>query len=429
MAGLTKIEIPVDTKLKIKRRYTARGYKPKVALLFGKIFSAPKFAVLAGTLLVATLAAPALNRQLVLHAAPAPVGKADVGKAFWQAQMCQYCHGGQAEGAWGPDLAGRGLSEAQIKHALRQPYGLMPAYTETQVSDQTVADLQAFFFTLPKAEQFGPWRWQSPPAGAPEGQRLQSAFGCGQCHEPELAIPRRWLGGVGKDADFAYFSKQIYQHTEKYPQGRMGNFSKDRLPEMVLRVIYQFMLDAGFRAPINASLKASTRQGTNTTYILDVFNDGVTQRGLDAENVTIFLKIPPGTKFVSATGAGFKGVRPLAQLGLDPSIANTPGRFDPSPTPKLPERPKPDFSGDVAVWEVPRIAAAEKQIYTLTLSGPTAEIYTIPGPGPTGQVFRGFEGSTVYWAKPGMRMGPPQLVYRDLRLPDKGDQVAVTAVP
>jgi hypothetical protein len=36
----------------------------------------------------------------------------------------------------------------------------------------------------------------------------------------------------------------------------MGNFSEDRLPEMVLRVIYQFMLDAGFRAPINASLKA-----------------------------------------------------------------------------------------------------------------------------------------------------------------------------
>src|ERR1700732_1254719 len=128
MAGFTKIKITIDTKLKKKHRYTARGYKPKVALLFGKIFSAPKFAVLAGTLLVATLAAPALNPQLVLHAARAPVGKADVGKAFWQAQMCQYCHGVQAEGAWGPDLAGRELNEAQIKHALRQPYGLMPAY-------------------------------------------------------------------------------------------------------------------------------------------------------------------------------------------------------------------------------------------------------------------------------------------------------------
>jgi len=383
---------------------------------------------LAGALLAATLAAPSLTPQLILRAAPAPVGNANDGKAFWQAQMCQYCHGVQAEGAWGPDLAGRGISEAQMLRSLRQPYGLMPAYTETQVSEQTIANLLAYFSTLPRAEQFGPWRWQSPPAGAPEGQRLQSAFGCGQCHEPELAIPRRWVGGETKTADFDYFSKQIYEHTEKYPQGRMGNYSRERLPEMVLRVIYQFMLDVGLRAPINASLKAGPSEGANTTYTLNLFNDGVAEKGIDAEEVTIFLKIPPGAKFVGATGAGFAGVRPLAQLGIDPSIANTPGRFDPSHNPKLPQRTKPDLSGDVAVWKVPRIAAAEKQTYTLTLSGPAPEIYTIPGPGPTGQAFKGFEGSTVYWAKPGVRMGPPQLMYRDLRLPDKGDQVAVTAV-
>jgi len=303
----------------------------------------------------------------------------------------------------------------------------MPSYTETQVSDQMIANLQSYFATLPRAEEFGPWRWQAPPADAPEGQRLQSAFGCGQCHEPELAIPRRWVGGVDKNADFAYFAKQIYEHTDKYPKGRMGNFSKDRLPEMVLRVIYQFMLDTGLRAPVNASLRAGAMEGANTTYTLEVFNDGVAQKGTDAEDVTIFLKIPPENKFVSATGTGFQGVEPLAKLGIDPSIANTPGRFDPAPHPKLPERPKPNLSGDVAVWKVPRIAAAEKQIYTLTLSGPKAEIYTIPGPGPTGKILKGFEGSTVYWAKPGERMGPPQLMYRDLRLPDKGDQVAVTA--
>src|SRR5580693_5779667 len=114
-------------------------------LLFGKVFNAPKVAVLVGKLLVATLAAPVLGPQLALHAASTPSGNGEAGKGFWQAQMCQYCHGVQAEGAWGPDLAGRGLSEAQIKHALRQPYGLMPAYTEAQVSDQTIADLQAFF--------------------------------------------------------------------------------------------------------------------------------------------------------------------------------------------------------------------------------------------------------------------------------------------
>jgi mono/diheme cytochrome c family protein len=381
-------------------------------------------AVHVGILAAMLLTAPAL-KEFQLRGEPASAGRADAGKTFWNAQMCQYCHGVQAEGAWGPDLAGRGLTEAQIRHALRQPYGLMPAYTETQVSDQTIANLEAFFATLPRAEQFGPWRWRNPPDDAPEGQRLQSAFGCGQCHEPELAIPRRWLGGVGKDADFVYFEKQIYQHTDKYPGGRMGNFSKERLPEMVLREIYQFMLDAGFRAPINASLSASPRQSANTQYTLTVFNDGVAKRGLDAEEVTIFIRIPQGTTFVSATGNGFKGVLPLGRLGLEPAIPNTPGRFDPSG--KLPERDKPDVSGDVAVWEVPRIAAAEKQTYTLTLAGPTAQIYTLAGPGPTGKVFKGFEGSAVYWARPGVRMGPPLLSYRDLRLPDKGDQVAISA--
>ncbi len=408
-------DMKVKMNIKTSHPEIARGHRLKMKSHLQK----------AALFVLVALAAPAFNIRFALHAAAAPMGKADAGKAFWQAQMCAYCHGVQAEGAWGPDLAGRGLSEAQIKHALREPYGLMPLYTPTQVSDQTIADLQAFFATLPKAEQFGPWRWQSPPADAAVGQRLQSAFGCGQCHEPELAIPRRWLGGVGKDADFTYFQKQIYEHTDKYPQGRMGNFSRERLPEMVLREIYQFMLDAGFRAPINASLSAGPRQGANTTYTLTVFNDGVPQRGLDAEGVTIFVRIPHGAEFVSATGAGFKGVRPLAQLGLEPAIGNTPGRFDPSY--KLPEREKPDLSGDVAVWEVPRIAAAEKQTYTLTLSGPATEIYTLPGPGPTSQAFKGFEGSTVYWTKPGVRMGPPLLSYRDLRLPDKGDHVFVTA--
>src|ERR1700683_922992 len=178
-------------------------------LRFGKSFPMTRLAVVTGALFLTSLSAPAFNNKLTLHASPAPVGKAEDGAAFWQAQMCQYCHGVHAEGAWGPDLASRGLTEAQMMRALRQPYGLMPSYTETQVSDQMVANLLAYFATLPRAEQFGPWRWQSPPADAPEGQRLQSAFGCGQCHEPELAIPRRWVGGVDKNADFAYFAKQI----------------------------------------------------------------------------------------------------------------------------------------------------------------------------------------------------------------------------
>ena len=48
----------------------------------------------------------------------------------------------------------------------------------------------------------------------------------------------------------------------------MGNFSRDRLPEMVLREIYRFMLDAGLRIRMEAALAVGAQQGGNTTYTL-----------------------------------------------------------------------------------------------------------------------------------------------------------------
>src|SRR5271169_1349794 len=147
-------------------RYIVREYNAKIGFRSGKRFPMKKFAVLAGTLLAATLAAPTFNTQLILHAAPDPVGKAVDGKVFWQAQMCQYCHGVQAEGAWGPDLAGRGFTQAQMIRALRQPYGLMPAYTETQVSEQTIADLLAQTNRAPPPKCFCGSRLQPRHPGA-----------------------------------------------------------------------------------------------------------------------------------------------------------------------------------------------------------------------------------------------------------------------
>ena len=55
----------------------------------------------------------------MLQAEPAPAGKADAGKAFWQGQMCSFCHGTAGEGGWGPDLAGRALTVAQFKQRIQ----------------------------------------------------------------------------------------------------------------------------------------------------------------------------------------------------------------------------------------------------------------------------------------------------------------------
>jgi mono/diheme cytochrome c family protein len=359
----------------------------------------------------------------MLQSEKAPTGNAEAGRVFWQEQLCQYCHGTVGGGGWGPDLAGRALTLAQFTRAVRQPWGLMPSYATTQVNDQAMADLHAYLSALPRPANPGPPRWRHPPADAPVGQRLQSAFGCSQCHGPEMLVPRAWLlsadrpgavpdekFGVTREAGFPYFAKMVYDHSEKYPMGTMGNFSRDILPEVLLRDIYQFMLDAGLRVRVASELSAGVPKNGNTTYTLKVANLGWS-KGPDMEEVTIFVRIPPGTSVVGATGTGYSGVRPLAKLGLEPALAVAPGAFSAN----LPQRPKPDLAGDVAVWRVPRIPASGADVFTLTLSGA----------GPTPQVLQGFGGSTVHWARPAPRIAARELAFRDLRVPDRGDHMRI----
>src|SRR6267154_1290715 len=102
------------------------------------------------------------------------VGNPVAGKAYWEREAprttaCRNCHGGMGEGAFGPDLAGRGLSVAQVIQAVRKPWGIMPAFVESQLSDQDAADLTAYFASMPKPAEPGKWRFEAA-AGAPPGQ-------------------------------------------------------------------------------------------------------------------------------------------------------------------------------------------------------------------------------------------------------------------
>src|SRR5262245_16629776 len=104
-------------------------------------------------------------------------GDVQAGKTFWNgAAECRLCHGVNGEGAFGPDLAGRGLSLSQFKHAVRKPWGIMPAFVETQVSDQDLANAAAYVATLPRVEEPGPWLFPLP-ANASNGQALFYAIG------------------------------------------------------------------------------------------------------------------------------------------------------------------------------------------------------------------------------------------------------------
>ena len=53
----------------------------------------------------------------------ASTGNVDEGKKQWAVAMrCNSCHGANAEGGYGPDLAGRGLSVEQFRRAVREPW-------------------------------------------------------------------------------------------------------------------------------------------------------------------------------------------------------------------------------------------------------------------------------------------------------------------
>ncbi len=112
-------------------------------------------------------------------------------------------------------------------------------------------------------------------------------------------------------------------------------------------------------------------------------------KGLAAEEATISLMLPPGMKVVSATGAGYEGVKP----GIEGDH---------------------DTKGNAAVWKLARIAPQDELKYTITLPGPAVL--------PNGL----FKDSIVGWTKPAIRVGAPNLQLRDRRMGKPYDYITLT---
>ena len=290
------------------------------------------------------------------------------GKSLWESNdtFCKNCHGKSGEGAFGPDLAGRGLSAGQFRQAIRKPWGIMPSFTEEQVSDTEISNIAAYFASLPKTAEPGPWR--VPVAdNAPHGQQVYMAAGCAQCHGATFDQPRAMFGG--RDGDFALLKDLVYTHTTVMPKLepqrpgsrlRMGNFTPLRLSEGQLKEIFDWAHDEiGFRPALQAQLAP----GEGTTYTLKLVNNGEPGKGLSAQGLTIDLAIPAGAKVTSATGDGYKGVHADAQA-----------------------------KADVAEWQVARLAPKDSLSFTVTLSQAPANPADLKG--------------TIRWAKPAPKTGP-----------------------
>jgi cytochrome c553 len=303
--------------------------------------------------------------------AQTPAGSPAAGKAYWERVAprnvdCRNCHGGMGEGGFGPDLAGRGLSAAQVLRAVRQPWGVMPAFVESQVSDQDAADLAAYFASLPKPPEPGKWRFEVPP-GAPPGQATMINMGCGQCHTPLFQGPRANMGGY--NMNFDYFANLVYNHTTAMPQYRaeignpatnldMGNFSRSRITQGQLRQIYFWARDEiGVRPQVAGVLGKGEPGPSGVTYTLTVANNGVQGKGAIAEGLTVTLNVPADTTVVAATGTGYQGV-----------------------------------NQNVATWRLPRSVPKDQERITVTLSKAASAAANLRG--------------EIRWAKPAPKTGP-----------------------
>jgi cytochrome c553 len=317
-----------------------------------------------------------LSQQALAQQPPLTrAGDAEKGKVLWlktEHVECRECHGDNGEGAFGPDLAGRKLTQAQFIHAVRKPWGIMPAYAESQISDRELVDLMAYFDGLPTVAQPGPWRRQVP-AGATPGLAVATTAGCAQCHHPLFNNGRGVMGAI--NANFDWFKAIVYAHPVAYPPTRarlgeppyerlaMGSFSPARLPESMLREVWTYIVDLGFRPRMHGELTAGVPSANGVVYRLDVENTGLERTGLAAEDLTVTLVLPAGATVVAATGAGYQGVRRDEQA-----------------------------KADVAVWNVPRMAPKDHQAYTLTLSQAGTAKDNVRG--------------TIRWTKPTVKTGP-----------------------
>jgi len=304
--------------------------------------------------------------------AAALTGSVANGKMYWESNLtaCKNCHGMAGEGGFGPDLAGRGLNTVQVLRAVRQPWGIMPRFTGTQLSGQQAADVAAYFAGMPKVAMIPAWRFEAK-AGDPPGLRRLINMGCAQCHSPQFQGPRGNMGAT--NMSFDDFENLVYNHTTAIHQLRisrggnangnvdMGDYNRERVTPATLRQIYNWARDdIGFRAPMVAQISKAQMGPTGASYTVSVTNGGMQGRGIIAEGVNVSLIVPAGTNVVAANGPGYQGTHM-------------------------------DGGNMVATWMLPRSAPGDKADLTITLSKAGTAQDNLRG--------------NIKWAKPGPRQG------------------------
>ncbi len=220
----------------------------------------------------------------------------DEGKAAFARQLCGNCHGANAEGGYGPALAGRGVPAEGVLRQLRTPFRRMPSFRPNQVSDDDAASIAEFLSSLPAPAERGTARAVAAPGdSAVKVQWIEK--GCAQCHGANPA------GLVTNWAERGPLSLPELLNRKANGGRLMPSFREDQVSDAQEGEFHAFLMGMMTSSyPVSAGVTAS-RAGTETTFVVTVHNNS-------DENIFVEVKgvLPKGAKVVDSwagSGRGF----------------------------------------------------------------------------------------------------------------------------
>lgn len=158
----------------------------------------------------------------------------EAGKVAWEEETgCQNCHGAAAEGQWAGPLAGSDKTAEEWIDQVRNPRRNMPMFSAAQVSDEQIANMQAYVSSLPAVEDFAPIDPELP-ADAPEGQLLLAEKRCAACHTTQGPI-----NGFIQRGELPTAEAVMAQVRE--PRRNMPMFSAEQVSDAELTAITDFL--------------------------------------------------------------------------------------------------------------------------------------------------------------------------------------------
>ena len=143
-------------------------------------------------------------------------GDATRGQQIWQQAGCKNCHGANGEGALAAPRAGDGKTVEEWIKQVRTPRANMPAFSEAQISDQAIADMQAYMQTLSAPASFSPTQFPVP-ANAHPGLTLMAQKRCVACHGDGAQFVQMRFVSQGRTVTADAVIKQLHTPAQFMP--------------------------------------------------------------------------------------------------------------------------------------------------------------------------------------------------------------------